>query len=82
MMSIRCIFGVMTPSTVRVTLRLPSAVYDALKNEALLQERSLNGQIVHLLRLALELTGEDRVLPDATTPDVAGATTPDEDGEA
>lgn len=39
--------------TIRITLRLPESIYVAAQKLAEQQDRSLNGQIVHLLRLML-----------------------------
>lgn len=43
---------------VRITLRLPEAVHDALVQVAKKDRRSLNAEIVHLLEQALQ-TQED-----------------------
>jgi len=45
--------AVMNEIDVRITLRLPKALHDALHRRAREEDRSLNGQIVHLLRQAL-----------------------------
>ena len=41
-----------TPQTTRITLRLPKELHAALANLAVKEERSLNNQIVHLLKQA------------------------------
>jgi hypothetical protein len=41
------------PTDVRMTLRLPTDIADALRTRAAAEDRSLNGEIVALLRQAL-----------------------------
>ena len=45
---------------IRITLRIPPDVHRALTEQARQEQRSLNGQIVYLLRLASEGSGDDQ----------------------